>query len=187
MPKSVKAVKSGRSKRTHRNKKNLAKRQKLKLKRKIGKPGDSHVLAPIWDKKKTIGSNLKAAGLVSDPNRLIKLKDDEVEVMDLDQVRNGVLDAKPKKIKTKKAKGYAKELEKQAKTQEAEKAAAGRPPPRLSASDVAFCESMVAKHGLDYEAMAKDRDNIYQNTAKQLERKIATFKRYVAATSAMET
>lgn len=69
---------------------------------------------------------------------------------------------------------------------------ADRPPPRLSATDLQFCELMVKKHGLDYEvrlfpfdicsllslqAMARDHDNIYQNTAKQFERKIKTFKR----------
>jgi hypothetical protein len=36
---------------------------------------------------------------------------------------------------------------------------------------------MVKKWGVNYEAMAKDPDNIYQNTAKQFERKIKTFQR----------
>jgi uncharacterized protein (DUF305 family) len=82
-------------------------------------------------------------------------------------------------VKTKKAKAYAKVLEKQAKEATA-KQAAERPPARLSATDIQFCERLIQKHGLDYEAMARDHENIFQNTAKQLERKIKTFQRSTA-------
>lgn len=43
MPRSVKSVKRSRAKATFRNKKNAAKREKQKLKKKIGKPGVGYV------------------------------------------------------------------------------------------------------------------------------------------------
>ena len=61
---------------------------------------------------------------------------------------------------------------------------------KLLPNDVKFCEQMIAKHGADYEvfcanhldlfcfkAMARDPLNIWQNTARQIERKIAVFKK----------
>lgn len=79
----------------------------------------------------------------------------------------------------------AKKLEAEAKAQ-AEKQAA-RPPHRLKEPEVLFCTKMIQKHGDDFEvgcgngcelgvqAMARDHENVYQNTAKQIERKVKLF------------
>jgi hypothetical protein len=58
-----------------------------------------HVLAPIWDKKKSISANTKKAGLVLNPNKIIKLNidDDMPEAMELDKVADMVV-KKPKKV-----------------------------------------------------------------------------------------
>lgn len=59
----------------------------------------SHVLAPIWDKKKSIGANMRAAGLVLNPNKLIKLRQavEEPEAMDLEEALTGRITEKPEK------------------------------------------------------------------------------------------
>ncbi|KAI6190329.1 Nucleolar protein 16 [Aphelenchoides bicaudatus] len=178
MARSVKAVRNPRAKKTFRNKRNQNKRSKQKLKKKVGKPNGSHGLASVWDKKKSIDVNMRSKGLILNSNKFFNLRpNNEPEAMDIEEARSNNISEKPeKKIRTKKAKGYAKELEKQARIA-TQKQQASRPPPSLSASDLQFCEKMVKKHGLDYEAMAKDRDNIYQNTSKQFERKIKTFQK----------
>ena len=76
----------------------------------------------------------------------------------------------PPKVQVRKA------LEKQAKEKE-EYVRKRRTGPILMQKDVKFCSEMIRRHGDDYEAMARDHLNIYQDTAKQIERKIATFKR----------
>lgn len=76
----------------------------------------------------------------------------------------------PPKVKVRDA------LEKQAKEGE-EYARKRKTGPILMQKDVQFCSEMIRRHGDDYNAMARDHLNIYQDTAKQIERKIATFKR----------
>lgn len=69
--------------------------------------------------------------------------------MDLDEVLNGkVTLPKPKEIKTKKARGLAKQLE--ADAAEATVRQSNRPPPRLREPEVRFCTQMIKKHGTDY-------------------------------------
>lgn len=112
MPKSVKAVRNARAQKTFRNKKNLSKRMNQKLKRKTGKPTGSwvnsisdfstsyfrHILAPIWDKKKSVHANMKKAGLILNPNKLVKLHQNEPEAMDIEEALNPSLASdKPEK------------------------------------------------------------------------------------------
>uniref|UniRef100_A0A183BS03 Nucleolar protein 16 n=1 Tax=Globodera pallida TaxID=36090 RepID=A0A183BS03_GLOPA len=44
---------------------------------------------------------------------------------------------------------------------------------KLQQSDIEFCQKMVERHGEDYEGMSRDPLNIWQNTPRQVERKIA--------------
>uniref|UniRef100_A0A915A6F3 Nucleolar protein 16 n=1 Tax=Parascaris univalens TaxID=6257 RepID=A0A915A6F3_PARUN len=46
---------------------------------------------------------------------------------------------------------------------------------KLLPRDVEFCTRMIEAHGNDYEAMAKDPTNLYQETAKSIQRKIRIF------------
>ncbi|CAD5223015.1 unnamed protein product [Bursaphelenchus okinawaensis] len=178
MPRSVKSVKRSRVKKTFRNKKNASKRANLKAKKKVGKPGVGHVLHEVWDDKKTLRQNLGAAGLVFNPNEVVPVekrnKNVVVDMVDIDAVAS-LASLQEQKIKKKKAKGVAKKLE--AEAREATQKQANRPPPKLRQPELDFCSKMIKKHGLDYAAMARDHENIYQSTPKQIERKIELFKK----------
>ncbi|CAD5232568.1 unnamed protein product [Bursaphelenchus xylophilus] len=178
MPRSVKAVKRSRVKKTFTNKKNAAKRQKAKARKKVGQPGPGHVLHEVWDSKKSVRQNLKAAGLVFNPNEVVpiekKKKDIVVDMVDLDAV-SSLASLQEQKVRSKKAKGLAKKIEADAKAATAKQS--NRPPPRLRQPELEFCTKMIQKHGVDFEAMARDHENIYQNTAKQIQRKIELFKK----------
>ena len=47
---------------------------------------------------------------------------------------------------------------------------------RLSEPEVRYCTFMMDKYGDDYKAMARDHKNYYQDTPKQIRRKINVFK-----------
>ncbi|GAU92857.1 hypothetical protein RvY_04883 [Ramazzottius varieornatus] len=49
---------------------------------------------------------------------------------------------------------------------------------RLSEPEAQFCMTMLEKYGDDYKAMARDANNYYQETPKQIRRKILTFRRF---------
>ena len=53
--------------------------------------------------------------------------------------------------------------------------AAQRMREQMPLNDVLFCERMIGKHGEDYEAMARDPDNLHQLTAPRLRHKIDIF------------
>jgi nucleolar protein 16 len=49
----------------------------------------------------------------------------------------------------------------------------GAKPVVVSVGEMQFVDELIAKHGDDYRAMAKDHKlNYYQHTAKQIERKV---------------
>lgn len=47
---------------------------------------------------------------------------------------------------------------------------------KLLPRDIQFCTRMIETYGDDYEAMAKDQSNVYQETAKSIQRKIRIFR-----------
>ncbi|KAK3597767.1 hypothetical protein CHS0354_006125 [Potamilus streckersoni] len=119
-----------------------------------------------WDNKKTVFQNMADMGLSADPNKTLKIANTKeligpksMKVEDNDKTRKSL---KPRK-------GYvAQALEDQAGLSPAKTL-------RLSEPDVQYCIYMMEKYGDDYKAMAKDPKNYYQDTPKQIRRKINIF------------
>ncbi|CAF0770023.1 unnamed protein product [Rotaria sordida] len=82
-----------------------------------------------------------------------------------------IIDSTKQKKKRRPTKVHIRdELEKDANTERVKSL-------RISDPDRLFCIYMIEKHGINYEAMARDHHNDYQLTARQLERKIEKFKK----------
>uniref|UniRef100_A0AC35TT95 Nucleolar protein 16 n=1 Tax=Rhabditophanes sp. KR3021 TaxID=114890 RepID=A0AC35TT95_9BILA len=160
-----------------------------------------------WNKKATTKSNLESMGLAYDPNKVISAaqkklhgvrKMMDVEVWDLKEV------AKLGSVKEQQAAMEKESLSKDAnvayyseipedfdtstvssakgdaiiKEIEAKAAAAEKPTKfRLMRDDVNFVLMMINKHKNNYKAMERDPKNLYQLTAKQIERKVNVFKK----------
>ncbi|VIO89066.1 Uncharacterized protein BM_BM7439 [Brugia malayi] len=134
-----------------------------------------------WDKNSTIKQNMKAMGLAYDSNKLFPLEQSiskHCEEMEIDElkpygsIKSQMLKTKSTVNKSKIAKVITA-LEKEAE-EEKIKQKKGRSY-RLLARDIEFCIYMIEKHGGDYEKMSRDARNIYQDTSKQIERKIRIF------------
>ncbi|XP_066299476.1 nucleolar protein 16-like [Branchiostoma lanceolatum] len=142
--------------------------KKSKKKVKIGHRG----VEAAWDDRKSVSQNLRDMGLSHDVNKTIplpktrdmmaKVYQDKDEGMEVDVSPSG---------KSKKAKKLhvMKQLEQEANTPQ-------EGIPRLSTEMVRYCTYMMDKYGEDYVAMARDVKNYYQDTPKQIRRKIMRFK-----------
>ncbi|CAD5116444.1 DgyrCDS5331 [Dimorphilus gyrociliatus] len=103
-------------------------------------------------------------GISADPNATIKLR----QAFDEDEVIEKVSTRSIQKIR--KEKGHVvKELEEQANVPD-------KGVFRLPDNEIDFCTHMLDKHGDDYKAMAMDKKNYYQDTPKQIRKKILKFK-----------
>ncbi|KAL4231635.1 Nucleolar protein 16 [Mactra antiquata] len=140
-------------------------RRKLWAKRKKMPTIECTEIAEAWDRRKSVLKNLTDMGLSYDPNKTLcikktkeflgpKFKEDEMEVEE---------EARPSKEHVIKA------LE-----VEASKPAAKTN--KLSEPDVQYCTYMIDKYGDDYKAMSRDPKNYYQDTPKQIKKKIYMFK-----------
>eukprot|EP00036_Acanthoecidae_sp_10tr_P011635 CAMPEP_0182917564 /NCGR_PEP_ID=MMETSP0105_2-20130417/1594_1 /TAXON_ID=81532 ORGANISM="Acanthoeca-like sp., Strain 10tr" /NCGR_SAMPLE_ID=MMETSP0105_2 /ASSEMBLY_ACC=CAM_ASM_000205 /LENGTH=172 /DNA_ID=CAMNT_0025054577 /DNA_START=19 /DNA_END=537 /DNA_ORIENTATION=+ len=111
------------------------------------------VVAAAWDVTKTRRKNFEDIGLVQNPNSGSAAS----------KVVAGKRSLRTRQVPTE----VVKQLEGMAS------AASGKKPVVASAGEVEFVDALVAKHGSDYKAMARDHKiNIYQHTAKQIEHKI---------------
>lgn len=180
----------------YRFKTSAAKRQNKKLKktRKVG----CEVIDNAWNKNRTTRQNLASMGLAYDPNEAIGMYPEEsmeVDGMNLGKAKiSGSVNRQQREAGKKKgqkkgqnkgkreaaANQVLKNLEQIAivETNEvAEQKKRKREKAKLHDNDVDFCEKMISKHGEDYDAMARDPSNIWQDTSRQIERKLAIYKR----------
>ncbi|XP_002155670.1 nucleolar protein 16 [Hydra vulgaris] len=112
-----------------------------------------------WDKSKTLHNNLKDLGLAYDSNAAIKINTGK-KTKHSDVVK----DTNKMEIDETLNKPVIKEFERQA--------ANGMKMERhIAPGEAKFLMTLIKKHGTNYKAMAKDKDNTYQHTAKQLKRK----------------
>ncbi|CAH8475905.1 unnamed protein product [Schistosoma turkestanicum] len=146
-----------------RNRKRLGKKQKAKLK--IRNP----IIDSAWKYGLSVKSNFHRLGLAYDANEVLGIHDDQVistdnnQYADKDAVTQSTI--RPKK-KTNVVKAL-EELTKQKKQK----------PVFVSGDDQLFCIynlEMYAEN--DFESMSRDPKNVYQLTAKQIERLINKFK-----------
>eukprot|EP00041_Stephanoeca_diplocostata_P037722 m.1440234 g.1440234 ORF g.1440234 m.1440234 type:complete len:164 (+) comp25093_c2_seq4:158-649(+) len=108
------------------------------------------IVGKVWDKTKTLKQNFNAVGLVMDPNARAR---------------------KPGAIQEPASgSSVVAEIEKAVKNVKRNKRFA-------AAGEIEFVERLVAKHGTDCVAMARDmKINVYQLTPKQLQQKIKRVK-----------
>ncbi|KAL8579018.1 hypothetical protein ACOMHN_035957 [Nucella lapillus] len=118
-----------------------------------------------WDAKKTMTSNFREMGLSVDPNKTLHIP----TAKELLGPKDLAEDTSRKEKRKGKKMHVVNELEAEAALPQERRL-------KLSEPDVAFCISMMEKYGDDYKAMARDEENYYQDTPKQIARKIRVFR-----------
>ncbi|EDO47617.1 predicted protein [Nematostella vectensis] len=116
-------------------------------------------LSKRWDHSKTLKQNFQELGLVSDVNVALpiqkkKKREDDNEKMEVEKSPTDVV----QEFETLAANEVKKER-------------------RIAPGEAHFVWKLIQKHGEDYKAMSKDKDNYYQHTPKQLKRKCEAFLR----------
>jgi len=141
-----------------------------------------------WDPKQNAKANMDKIGLAYNINKLMKppsTKDElkkltkrnskDVIMMEADSSKTK-RSSEPKDVDEVSAKSQVvEELEAEAAmlTEEGKK---GGKKLRLSQPEIRYCIYMIEKHGDDYDRMARDHKNVYQDTPAQIRRKLETFK-----------
>uniref|UniRef100_A0A2C9LZA4 Nucleolar protein 16 n=1 Tax=Biomphalaria glabrata TaxID=6526 RepID=A0A2C9LZA4_BIOGL len=117
-----------------------------------------------WDEGKSLTQNLKEMGISADPNKTLKVPRSKA-------VKMGMMNVEMEAEITKTPiKNYVmQELEEKSKIPGAKKKS-------MSDEDAGFCVYLMDKYGEDYKAMSRDERNYYQETPKQIQRKINRFK-----------
>ena len=115
-----------------------------------------------WNSKKSIQQNMRLMGLSMDPNITLRIPTTK-------ELLTGESSKENKKKKPMIQTNVVAELEEEANIPLAKTL-------QFSEPEVRYCVHMIEKYGEDYKAMAKDRRNYYQDTPKQIKRKITSFK-----------
>ncbi|XP_061858431.1 nucleolar protein 16 [Colius striatus] len=117
-----------------------------------------------WDPAKSVAQNLSDMGLAEDPNKALpiprKLREAGVESTRREQAQNLV--RKPYVVN---------EMEYEASLPE-------KKSNTLSRDLIDYVRYMIQNHGENYKEMARDEKNYYQDTPKQIKRKINVYKNF---------
>ncbi|XP_005089624.1 nucleolar protein 16 [Aplysia californica] len=117
-----------------------------------------------WDETKSVKRNMRDMGLSADPNKTLRLpRVKPLKMGTLDVEMEIDLEKTPTKT------FVVDDLEVKSKI-------AGKKKMTMSDEDAGFCVYMMDKYGDNYVAMARDERNYYQDTPKQIQRKINRFK-----------
>lgn len=133
----------------------------------------SAIIKSNWDESKPVADNLSKMGLVVDPNKIIGIP----------KPYEGLGLPAPMDIENHSSKGKKKGNKKKKEQNEnpvvktLEEEAAKEPPKNfnLSPEMSKFAVYMIEKHGDDYEAMQRDKKNIYQLSAGVIKKTIRQF------------
>ncbi|XP_049598936.1 nucleolar protein 16 [Syngnathus scovelli] len=138
-------------------------RDRKKLKKKFMKKANPRIenkyIGNAWDQGKSMAKNLRDMGLVSDPNRSFPIK--QTSVFGLRKERKAPVVIKPYVVT---------QLEEEASQ-------STNISPTLSTDLIEYVQHMIREHKDNYKAMARDEKNYYQDTPKQIKRKIEQYKR----------
>ncbi|XP_072257100.1 nucleolar protein 16 [Pyxicephalus adspersus] len=148
----------GKVRKTRKNTFNYSVNRK-KLRRRAKKKGAPRItcdeLRNAWDPMKSVAGNLAEMGLVADPNKALP-------------IRQPMMIGEQSKVR----KPYVVEELKAAASVPSKKTMG------ISTDMVMYVRHMVENYGEDHKAMARDEQNYYQDTPKQIMRKINLYKRH---------
>uniref|UniRef100_A0A3B3ZHJ6 Nucleolar protein 16 n=1 Tax=Periophthalmus magnuspinnatus TaxID=409849 RepID=A0A3B3ZHJ6_9GOBI len=157
-----------KTKQSKRRKKFDYNKNRKKLKQKTLKKYNPRIendqIRNAWDKNKSMARNLQEMGLAFDPNRSLPIKKQKVRKNYCKFTAHiapvGII-TKPYVLN--KMEEEASLPEKDTKT--------------LSSDLIEYVQYMIREHKDNYKAMARDEKNYYQDTPKQIKRKINEYKR----------
>ncbi|XP_066447271.1 nucleolar protein 16 [Eleutherodactylus coqui] len=132
------------------------KKLKIRARKKMAPRIACDELRRAWDDSRSVATNLAEMGLAADPNKALAVRAETDTSTEPKYVR------KPYVLK---------EL----------KAAASLPSKHtmgISSDMVFYVRHMVENYGEDYKAMARDDQNYYQDTPKQIQRKVDLYRRH---------
>lgn len=154
-----KAKKSGKRKKFDYN------QDRKKMKKKFIKKCNPRIEDPqirnAWDDKKSMARNLQEMGLAFDPNRTLPIM--KQRLLGDDKVTKAPTGIVTKPYVLNQLEEEANRPEKDSKT--------------LSSDLIEYAQYMIREHKDDFKAMARDEKNYYQDTPKQIKRKINEYKR----------
>ncbi|KAM8899477.1 nucleolar protein 16 [Spinachia spinachia] len=114
-----------------------------------------------WDNKKSTAKNLQEMGLAFDPNRTMPIKKNSLLGPDKPSKARAGIVTKPYVLN---------QLQEEADCPE-------RDCKTLSSDLIEYAQYMIREHNDDFKAMARDEKNYYQDTPKQIKRKIHEYMR----------
>ncbi|XP_035522962.1 nucleolar protein 16 [Morone saxatilis] len=139
-----------------------------KLKKKFMKKDNPRIentqIRNAWDDKKSMTRNLQEMGLAFDPNRTLPIKKQRL----LGVAREARETKAPANIVTKPY--VINQLEEEAYRPEKDSKT-------LSSDLIEYAQYMIREHKDNFKEMARDEKNYYQDTPKQIKRKINEYKR----------
>ncbi|XP_051903173.1 nucleolar protein 16 isoform X1 [Hippocampus zosterae] len=136
-----------------------------KLKKKFRKKANPRIenkqIREAWDPSKSLTRNLHDMGLVSDPNRILPIKKESLLGLRKERTAPAHIVIKPYVVN---------QLEEEANLPVTDTKT-------LSSDLIMYVQHMIREHKDNYKAMARDEKNYYQDTPKQIKRKINEYKR----------
>jgi len=176
-----KKIKKQGKKAVWRNPVNRAKRLKQKDKRqsKWGLKVESGPLRENWDNTKSVKGNLEKLGLSFNPNKVVKTESESMKHLKFLNKANRNEEKAVETTNIEQAESTTNaEVKSQTFTESYEKHAKSLKKVRshrFSNEQVLFITHLLDKHKFDFKAMARDPRNHYQETPKQIEKKVRQF------------
>ncbi|XP_010288431.1 PREDICTED: nucleolar protein 16, partial [Phaethon lepturus] len=120
-----------------------------------------------WDPTKSVAQNLAEMGLAEDPNKAVPIPKKKLLGIELES------DGREQGRKIVRKPYVVNEMEYEASLPE-------KKSNTLSRDLIDYVRYMIQNHGENYKEMARDEKNYYQDTPKQIKRKINVYKNFYA-------